>query len=68
MTNDYLELADALAFALFGVTTAEHPQVVCSGWPVGNEHPVIVLKAGDPSAVSHGMCAECEARMKQEAA
>lgn len=37
--------------------------VVCDGW-TEPRHARIVLRDGDPARVSHGMCAECEEKMK----
>lgn len=41
------------------------PMVVCDGW-TEPKHPRIVLSIGDPTRVSHGMCATCEQAMAVE--
>lgn len=34
------------------------PMVICSGW-IEPRHEPIVLKDGDPTRISHGMCQHC---------
>jgi hypothetical protein len=40
--------------------------VVCDGW-ANNRHPRIVMEAGDPQRISHGICDACMAAMLGEA-
>lgn len=44
---------------------AETPIAVCDGW-TEPRHARIVLKDGDPSRVSNGMCPACERAMKAQ--
>lgn len=38
------------------------PMVVCDGW-TEPRHPRIILKDGDPTRTSHGMCEACEQQL-----
>lgn len=37
--------------------------VVCDGW-TEPRHPRVVLKAGDPEQISHGMCKACHEQIR----
>lgn len=48
--------------AVWQLRVSQQPEVVCDGW-IEPRHARTILKLGDPSQVSHGMCKDCEQQM-----
>ena len=56
---------DAEANLRIGREIAALPLVVCTGW-TEPRHARIVLRQGDATRVSHGMCPACEKAMEEQ--